>query len=167
MRWDRLFAELEAQSGDLEAQERDALVEELRDGEWAETSWRSLLGGEVVLDVVGHGRVSGTVVLVNRQVIQLRGDRAEHVVGADAVTAVVSAERRAEPESSVSAALGWGHVLRALRAEAKPIRVRTVSGTSLDGTVDVVGADFVRIRGESGRGQLVPFGALAIVSART
>jgi hypothetical protein len=34
MRWERLFHELEAQAGDLEMQERDALVDELRDGEW-------------------------------------------------------------------------------------------------------------------------------------
>ncbi|MDX6278092.1 MAG: hypothetical protein QOJ72_2220, partial [Nocardioidaceae bacterium] len=40
MRWERLFAELEAQAGDVELQDRDALVEELADGDWAATSWR-------------------------------------------------------------------------------------------------------------------------------
>lgn len=66
MRWERLFAELEAQVGDVEMQDRDALVDELADGAWAETSWRDLLGGHVVLDVLGHGRIEGEVVLVNR-----------------------------------------------------------------------------------------------------
>lgn len=167
MRWERLFNEIEAQSGDLEMQERDALVEELRDGEWADTSWRSLMGGDVVLDVVGLGRLEGSAVLVNKQIIQLRGERVEHVVSADAVAAVISAERRSDQPSVVSAALGWGHVFRALRAEGQPVRVRTVTGSTIDGTIDVVGADFVRVHEDSGHDQSVPFAALAMVSGRT
>ena len=167
MRWERLFNELEAQAGDLEMQERDALVEELRDGEWADTSWRSLMGGDVVLDVVGLGRLEGSAVLVNKQIIQLRGERVEHVVSADAVAAVISAERRSDQPSVVSAALGWGHVFRALRAEGQPVRVRTVTGSTIDGTIDVVGADFVRVHEDSGHDQSVPFAALAMVSGRT
>ncbi len=167
MRWERLFNEIEAQAGDLEMQERDALVEELRDGEWADTSWRSLMGGDVVLDVVGLGRLEGSAVLVNKQIIQLRGERVEHVVSADAVAAVISAERRSDQPSVVSAALGWGHVFRALRAEGQPVRVRTVTGSTIDGTIDVVGADFVRVHEDSGHDQSVPFAALAMVSGRT
>ena len=167
MRWERLFNELEAQAGDLEMQERDALVEELRDGEWADTSWRSLIGGDVVLDVVGLGRVEGSVVLVNKQVIQLRGEKVEQVISTDAVVAVIAAERRSDDPSVVSAALGWGHVFRALKAEGQPVRVRTVTGSTVDGTVDVVGADFVRVHEDSGRDQMLPFAALAIVSGRT
>lgn len=167
MRWDRLFSELEAQAADLEIQERDALVEELRDGVWGETSWRSLIGGHVVLQVLGPGRVEGSVQLVNAHVIQLRGSHAESVVDVGAVTAVLSAERRADEPSVVAASLGWGHVLRALRAHGEPVRLWTRSGSSVDGTVDVVGADFVRVREESGRDQVVPFAALAVVSGRT
>ena len=167
MRWERLFNEIEAQSGDLEMQERDALVEELRDGEWADTSWRSLMGGDVVLDVVGLGRLEGSAVLVNKQIIQLRGERVEHVVSADAVAAVIAAGRRSDQPSVVSAALGWGHVFRALRAEGQPVRVRTVTGSTIDGTIDVVGADFVRVHEDSGHDQSVPFAALAMVSGRT
>jgi hypothetical protein len=167
MRWERLFNELEAQAGDLEMQERDSLVEELRDGEWADTSWRSLLGGHVVLDVAGLGRVEGDAMLVNQHVIQLRGEQIEHVIGTSAVSAVISAERRADEPSVVSAALGWGHVFRALRVEGEPVRVRTIAGSIVDGTIDVVGADFVRVREESGRDQTLPFAAVAVVSGRT
>jgi len=166
MRWERLFNELEAQTGDLELQERDALVEELRDGEWADTSWRAFLGGAVVLDVLGLGRVTGEVVLVNDQVIQLRSERAEHIVSTAAVVAVISSERRCDPPSVVSAALGWGHAFRALRTEAEPVRVCTMTGLTIDGTVDVVGADFVRVREESGRDQTLPYAAVAVVSGR-
>ena len=167
MRWDRLFSELEAQAGDLEIQERDALVEELRDGEWAETSWRSLLGGQVVLDVMGLGRVDGAAQLVNAHVIQLTGQHSEYVVDVGAVIAVLATERRADEPSAVVGSLGWGHVFRSLRAESEPVRVHTRSGSTIDGTVDVVGADFVRLREESGRDQVVPFAAVAAVSGRT
>lgn len=167
MRWERLFHELEAQAGDLDLQERDALVDELRDGEWAETSWRSLLGGAVVLDVVGVGRIEGECLLANAQVIQLQGERAQYVISSTAVMTIVSSERRAGPASAVSSALGWGHVLRALRADDEVVRLHTVAGSTIDGRVDVVGADFVRIREESGRDQVVTFAAVAVVSGRT
>lgn len=166
MRWERLFNELEAQSVDLEMLERDALVDELRDGEWAETSWRSLLGGAVVLDVQGMGRIEGTVVLVNENIVQLRGSLIDHVASIAAVTSLVASERRAEEPSAVTASLGWGHVFRALRDAGEPVRVRTLAGSTVDGTIEVVGADFVRVREESGRDQMLPFAAVAAVSGR-
>lgn len=167
MRWERLFHELEAQASDLEMQERDALVDELRDGEWAETSWRSLLGGVVVIDVIGVGRIEGECVLANEQVVQLRSGRAEHVISSNAVAAIISSERRAEPSSTVSSALGWGHVFRALRADGDILQLQMINGSTIDGFIDVVGADFVRIRQESGRSQTVTFGSVAVVSGRT
>jgi PAS domain-containing protein len=165
MRWERLFAELEAQVNDVEMQERDALVDELADGDWASTSWRDLLGGRVVLDVHGHGWLDGEVVLVNQRFVQLRGERVDHLVNATAVLAIVSAERRAVEASRVSAGLGWGHVFRALRED--PVRVRKIDGSTVDGSVDVVGGDFVRMRDESGRHQVLPFDAIAVVSGLT
>lgn len=167
MRWDRLFDELEAQAGDVERDERDALVEELRDGEWAETSWRDLLGGRVALEVVGGGRVEGVVTLVNERVLQISGDRVDHVVAASAVLAVHAAERRADDPGRVGAALGWGHVLRALRDAAEDVVVRLVDGSSREGTVTVVGADFVRVRTPAGRDQDLVWTAIVMVSGRT
>lgn len=165
MRWERLFEELEAQVGDVELQDRDALVEELADGDWAATSWRNLLGGRVVLDVQGHGRLDGEVLLINEQFIQLRGERVDHVVNAAAVLAVGSSQRRATEESRVSAGLGWGHVFRALRED--PVRVRRIDGSTVDGNVDVVGRDFVRMRDAADRHQVLPFAAIAVVSGLT
>lgn len=167
MRWERLFRELEAQAGDLEVQERDLMVEELRDGEWAETPWRALLGGAVVLEVLGAGRVAGECVLANERVVQLRAERVEHVISSPAITCIISAQRRAVAPSAVSASLGWGHVLRALRSTGESVRVQTVGGDTFDGVVDVVGADFVRLRQESGRDPMVTFAGLAAVSGRT
>ncbi len=167
MRWERLFEDLEARAADLELDERDALVDELRDGDWAQTSWRHLLGGHVVLAVRGADRVEGDVTLVNDRMVHLRGDAMNHVVSAAAVMTVQSSERRADAATNVGDALGWGHVFRALREAGEEIRVRLVDGTVRDGSVVVAGRDFVRLRTGSGRDQVVPFEAIAVVSGRT
>lgn len=166
MRWDRLFDDLEGQAVELEMQERDALVDELRDGDWAETSWRDLLGGRVVVEVLGAGRLEGEVVLVNEYLVQLSGDRADHVIAAGAVIAVHEAQRRADDPSLLGARLGWGQVLRALRDEGEDVRVRLVDGTTREGSVDVVGRDFVRLRTAASRDQVVPWTAIAVVSGQ-
>lgn len=167
VRWDRLFDDLEAQAADLELQERDALVEDLSDADWAETSWRDLVGGRIVVEVHGAGRLEGTAGLVNQQIIQLNGDGVDHVIAADAVTVLHSSQHRAETVTKVGARLGWGYVLRRLRDAGDQIRIRLVDGTAHDGVVEVVGQDFIRLRAESGRDQIIAWRAIAVVSART
>ncbi len=163
MRWDRLFADLEGQAADLELEERDALVDELRDGAWAETSWRDLVGGHVVLEVTGLGRVEGEARLVNESVVHLVSERAEHVVARTAVLEVVSSERHAAPPSPVTERLGWGHVLRAARDDGDRTRLTRTDGTAVDGAVDVVGRDFVSVR-SGGRTRTMPFAAIAALT---
>jgi hypothetical protein len=167
VRWNRLFDELEAQAGDLERDERDLLVNELRDGEWAETSWRDLAGGHVAVEVMGSGLVEGRVTLVNQHLLQLSGDRVDHVVAAAAVLVLVSAERRSDETGRVESALGWGHVFRALRDAGEEVAIRLVDGSTREGTVEVVGRDFVRLASVSGRRQDVVWSAIAVVSGRT
>ena len=167
VRWDRLFDDLEAQAADLERDERDALVDELRDGDWADTSWRDLLGGQISLEVMGVGVVTGEAVLVNEQIVQVVGDRIDHVVAVRAVLAVHATQRRADEVGQVAAALGWGHVFRAIRDAGHPVVVRSVDGSSREGTIDVVGRDFVRVVVASGRSQDVVWSSIAAVSGRS
>jgi PAS domain-containing protein len=167
VRWDRLFEELEAQASDIERDERDALVDELRDGEWSQTSWRDLVGGSVALEVLGAGRIEGRATLVNERLVRITGERVDHVVAASAVLAVHSAERRADEPGRVGAALGWGHVFRALRDAGEPVVIRLVDGSSREGVPDVVGRDFVRLTAPSGRRQDLVWTAIAMVSGRT
>ncbi|MET0449669.1 MAG: hypothetical protein ABW004_14735 [Aeromicrobium sp.] len=167
MRWDRLFEDLEAQAADIEREERDALVDELRDGDWAETSWRGLLGGTVVLEVRGVGRVEGEVVLVNEHVVHLSGPRADQVVAVPAVMAVHATQRRADEPGRVASSLGWGHVFRTLRDAGESVTIRLVDGSTRDGTIDVVGRDFVRVMTASGRAQDLVWTAIAVVSGRS
>ncbi len=164
MRWDRLFADLEGQAADLELEERDALVTELRDGAWAETSWRDLLGGHVVLEVTGLGRVEGEARLANDRVVHLVSGRAEHVVARAAVLEVIASERRASAPTAVTSRLGWGHVLRAARDDGDRTLLTRTDGMAVDGTVDVVGRDFVTMRSGAGRTRTVPFAAIAALT---
>ncbi|MGJ9413439.1 hypothetical protein ACHAAC_12105 [Aeromicrobium sp. CF4.19] len=166
MRWDRLFAELEGQAEDMALGERDALVEELRDEEWSQTPWRSLVGGAVELEVQGVGRVAGSAELVNDVVVHLASVAIDHVVAADAVLTVVTADRRADPSGRVSARLGWPQLLRRVREDGDEVRVARRDGAVLEGVVDVVGRDFVRLATAGGRRPVVPFAGLAVLSFR-
>lgn len=167
MRWDRLFADLEGHAADLELEERDALVDELRDGDWAQTSWRDLLGGRVSLSLLTGDRVDGDVTLVNTELIQINGEVTGHVVSTAAVVAVLTSERRADTPTAVSNAMGWKHVFRTLRDAGDPVGVRLVDGTSREGRVLAAGRDFVRLGVGSGRDQAVPYAAIVMVSDRS
>lgn len=167
MRWDRLFEDLEAQAAEIARDERDALVEELRDGEWAETSWRQLLGGTVEIEARGAGRLGGAVELVNEQIVHLIGRRTDYVIATGAVLAVHAAERRADDPGRVDSALGWGHVLRALRDAGDPIAICLVDGSVRQGTIAIVGKDFVRVMTAQSRAQDVPWNAIAVVSGQS
>jgi hypothetical protein len=164
VRWDRLFADLEGQAADLELVERDALISELRDGEWAGTSWRDLLGGHVVLQVAGLGRVEGEVRLVNEQVVHVMSERAEHVVAGAAVLELIAGKRRAFAPTVVTSRLGWAHLLRAARDDGERTILTRMDGTTVDGFVDVVGRDFVTVATATGRSRTVPFAALAALT---
>lgn len=167
MRWDRLFEDLEAQADDLERDERDALVDELRDGDWGQTSWRDLLGGAVSLQVMGAGVVEGQVAMINERLVQLVAERIDHVVAVGAVLAVHATQRRADEIGRVAETLGWGHIFRAIRDEGQVVVIRSIDGSSREGTIDVVGRDFVRLTVASGRTQDVVWSTIAVVSGRS
>lgn len=157
-----MFAELEAGLDDESDRDRDALADELTAEAWAATSWRDLLGGRAVLDVEGMGRVEGAVELAGRDVIHLVADSGDVLVRTDAVVAVREPGARVAAGSGLE--LGWRPALRALAEE--PVRVHCRSGMTLDGAIDAVGQDFVRVRADSGVRTVLPIGAVAAVRSR-
>lgn len=163
MRWDKLFADLESQIGEDALIERDALIDELREGEWASTTWSELCGGWVVLWVAG-ARVEGEVVSHNDQVLHLRGPGSDFVVSPGAVQEIVSTTRRADKVSAVTSRLGWSHLLRACRRDRDRIQIRRADGQLRAGTVDRVGKDFVALTDEAGHAVVIPFAAIAMLS---
>lgn len=168
MRWDRLFGELEGYAEHLRLEERDALVTELREGEWAERSWIDTLAGgdvEAELAVRDVGVLAGRVGLANDHVIHLETATAVHVVATSAVQ-WTRAEGRASglDRSSVAAKLGWGPVFREAQDERDVVRLTLVGGAVIEGTVSAVARDFVRVMPASGRHRDVPTAALCVAT---
>lgn len=163
MRWDRLFAELEAQADDEELLERDALIADLRDEELGSTSWRDLLSGAVELEVVGAGRVEGRAEEVTEQWVRLSGRHRDHVVSLPAVLSLRGGDGRRPAPGPLSARLGWSALFRAVRDEAEAVRVVRRDGTTVEGDIVAVLADAVSIgRGE--RRWVIPYAQLAAVT---
>lgn len=163
MRWERLFADLESGADDAALVERDALIADLREGEWAATSWWQLCGGPVELGVVGLGRVVGEAVAANESVIQVRTSH-EHVLINVSHVLDVRSSRRAAPLTAVASRLGLPHALRMCQRDGDRVRLHRVDSSQCVGTVQRVGRDFVDIRDDSGRLMVVPLSAVAALS---
>jgi hypothetical protein len=165
MRWQRLFDDLEAQSRDLESEERDALAADLHDETWYQTSWRALLGGRVRLDVEAVGPVEGDVARVGRDfVVVERAGGADVLVALDAVVAVLAWERRSDATPG-HPLIGWGPALRALRDEGEVVSIVRRDARMHAGPITVVGKDFLTVAEPAGDVSVL-WTALATVSVR-
>lgn len=162
MRWDRLFADLEASADDEALVEREAMVVELRDEEWSRTPWRELLGGQVEVEVRGAGRLVGVVGLVNETLLRIDAGHLEHVVALSAVLGART-DARAPVLTSVDARLGWSHVLRRLRDDGDEVLLVRVDGSSVRARVEHV-VDGAVVVSSAERTLLVPLQALAVVT---
>ncbi len=153
MRWQQLFADLEAR---FEA-EQDA-------AERAETSSRSrhelgslrfvdrlggAVGSPVVLLCRGAGQVSGTLSEIGSDWLLLDDDGGrELLVATAAVRAVAGLGRRtAAPGDAgpVASRLDLRRALRGLARDRATVQVVLDEGTALHGTIDRVGADYVEL----------------------
>jgi len=168
MRWERLFGELEGYAEHLRLEERDALVTDLREGEWAERSWiDTLVGGDIEAEVAvaGIGVLAGRVRLANDLVIHLETPTAVQVIATSAVQWVRGGARSPGLDrDSVAARLGWGPVFREAQDEREFVRLALAGGLSVEGAVAAVGADFVRIAIASGRHRDVPMAAISVAT---
>ena len=170
MRWERLFGELEGYAEHLRLEERDALVTDLREGEWAERSWVDALAGgdiEAEVAVTGIGVLVGRVRMANELVIHLETPTAVQVVAASAVQWVRAGGRSPGLDrESVAARLGWGPVFREAQDERDLVRLTLGDGLVVEGTVTAVGADFVRITVSEDRYRDVPTSAIRLATFR-
>jgi hypothetical protein len=181
VRWEELFADLEAQAVADERAELDTEVAERTRREAARLRvvdrlrGAEVAGHEVVVSVRGdagagsaeRGRVGG----VGSDWVLVVRDGVEVLVVLAAVESVLGlGPESAEPgsEGRVVARLGLGHALRAVARDRAEVRLATVTGTVLVGTIDRVGSDHLELAdhpvGEPrlrGPRRLVPFAALA------
>jgi hypothetical protein len=177
MPWDEelfaLFDDLESQAQAAFAQEREAELADRERAEYAAVPLAERLmasvGREVVLDVVGVGRVAGELARVARGWLLVRSSGQDWIVPHDALAGVAGASDRATPDIAwpVTARLGLGSALRRLADAGERCVLRRRDGGQHDGVIARVGRDFVELlTGEPRRTLLVPTAALAAVQSR-
>ncbi|HEX8080396.1 MAG TPA: hypothetical protein VF557_09315 [Jatrophihabitans sp.] len=149
MRWDDLFADLEAQTQALLVAERDAEVAELTRLETSRLQLvnrlRPAVGAAVRVRCLGGMALAGRISAVGAGWLLLdEGGGREALLAAAAVTSVAGLGRlSAVPGSALDGGLGIGHALRAVARDRSVLRACLTDSTVLDGTLDRVGSDFV------------------------
>lgn len=181
MRWDALFADLEAQAAALEWAERAAEVEERTRGEIGALGLldraRAAVGLPLRLRLCGPLAVTGTLGGVGPDWLLLDEGAGREIVVASARLISVRGLARfsAVPDSAgfVESRLGLRHVLRGVARDRSGVRVHLDDGSTVDATIDRVGADFIEVAthpaAEARRGrdvrdvELLPLAALVAV----
>ncbi len=185
MRWDGLFADLEAQADALALAERAGEIEERARIEVGRQRLvdrlRAALGAQVRLQASGDVSISGVLRRVGPEWALLEdASRRETVVVLASVQSVAGLSRLAAgPDSGsvIESRLGLRHALRGIARDRSPVRAHLADGSTLDGTLDRVGVDFVdlathgpgelRRRGEVREVLVLPLAALVAVTRDT
>jgi hypothetical protein len=178
MRWEALFADMEAQLDAARAAELAAEVADLTRAERATVALagrlRAAHGTHLTLRVAGGEAVAGTVLEVAEQWLLLADGprRALVPVAAVQVLADLPVATRPSGHAQVSRRLGLGHALRALARDRAVVRL-TADGVEAVGRLDRVGADHVDLTvgaegsrprpGAVGTAWTVPLGAIRVV----
>jgi hypothetical protein len=153
MRWQQLFADLQAQ---FEAEEAAAEQAESASRTRAEVGalaiadrLRGALGFPLVLGCRGAGPVAGVLVEVGADWLLVEDDGARQtLVALAAVRSVAGLGRRtavAEPAGPVRARLDLRRALRGLARDRSAVQIVLDDGGVLSGTLDRVGADYVEL----------------------
>jgi hypothetical protein len=153
MRWQQLFADLQAQ---FEQEEVSAERAEAGSRARAEVGGLPLadrlggaVGAPVVLTVRGAGQVAGDLVEVGADWVLVAADLGREVLVASAAIRAVGGlgRRTAAPEipGPVRARLDLRRALRGLSRDRATVQIVLDDGTAVVGTVDRVGADYVEL----------------------
>jgi hypothetical protein len=153
VRWDELFADLEAQLDGAAALELAGEVADRTRREIATLSFvdraRAAVGHPVRLQLLGPGDVGGLLLEVGAQWLLLRDEAGRDVlVPWTAVVSVVGLGLRsaaANEAGQVFRRLGLTTALRAIARDRAAVLVGLVGGSVVSGTLDRVGLDFVEI----------------------
>lgn len=143
-----LFDDLEDQAEALYDDERQAELGDRSRAEYAGVSLASRLVASidrtVVLRVCGLDEVSGVLGAAGSGWCRVSGSGREWVVAVPALLAATGLSSRSVPETAWPATvrLGLGAALRRLH----PQRIYLTDGTTLEGELERVGADFVELR---------------------
>lgn len=149
MRWQELFADLEAQAHSMERAGDDSEIAERIRGEVARVTLvnrlRAQITRPVTVSVWGAGELSGVLERVGADWLLIAAE-GEAIVPLSAVMALLDLPPEAvaaDGAGVVSGKLRLASVLRAIARDRSPVTVLRRDGKSLTGTPDRVGADFV------------------------
>jgi len=153
VRWETLFADLSAQAEALERIERDVDVADRTRIETASIRLRDRLAAAVDQSVrlrcAGGVAVSGRLAQVGSDWLLMdEGSAREALLPLAALLTAGGVRRRALdvlPAGSVASRLGVRHVLRGIARDRSAVLLHLVDGTTISGTIDRVGADFVEV----------------------
>lgn len=153
MRWQQLFADLEARfAAEREAADRGEATSRSRHEVGAlrfADRLRGAVDSPVALLCRGAGAVPGTVAEVGSDWVLLVDDRGRDcLVALSAVRAVSGLGRRTAPardDGPVHRQLDLRRALRGLARDRASVQVVLDEGTRLHGTIDRVGADYVEL----------------------
>ena len=177
VRWQDLFADLEAQ---LLAEQRRELQAEVADRTRRERAEVTVLDraarslGAVVTVVTGAGAVRGALEDVGKDwlLVQEEGRHAA-LLPMSAVTALIGLASHSDDDRGLGRRFGIGVALRAIARDRAPVAIHDVAGGLAVGTIDKVGADHLDLaehpadamrRATSLTGhRVVPFAAIGIV----
>lgn len=149
MRWDALFADLEAQLDAERGAELDAEVAERTRAELAAVALadrvRAHVGRSLQLGLRDGSRAQGRCADAAAEWVVLHDGPAQVLVPWTAVSSVSGLSRAsAPPPGQVLGRLGLRHALRALARDRTAVRLR-LDGAEVTGTIDRVGADHVDV----------------------
>lgn len=180
MRWENLFADLDAQMAEMEAAELAAEVADRTRREVAtfrlSDRLRPAFGHLVGVSTLG-GTVSGRIRGIGVDWVLIGEDYGlESLIPLDAITGISGlGALTAAPgsEGKVAAKLNLGYALRGVARDRAPVAVTFKDRSVVTGTIDRVGADFFEMA-EHGAGEIrrrsdvlgirtVPFAGIAFV----
>jgi len=175
MRWEALFADLEAQLAAQSAAELDVEIAELTRAERATVAiadrLRAAQGAVLTLRLRGGSAVEGLVLDAAPQWLLLGAHGRRVLVPLAAVATVGGLGRQAAPQPGVvEGRLTLGHALRALARDRVLVQI-DLEGVELAGRIERVGADHLDLgvgHGDTRAGDLlaVPFDGLRAVRSR-
>jgi hypothetical protein len=181
MRWDALFDDLEAQTAALEHAERAAEVEERTRGEVGGLGLvdraRAAIGTPLRVRLLGGAALAGRLGRIGPDWLLIDEDGGRETVVAIAAIAGVRGLGRysAVPGTAgiVASRIGLRQVLRGIARDRSAVRLQLTDGTTVDATLDRIGADFVEVATHSAAEprrqqdvrdvELVPLTAIAAV----
>ncbi|WP_460466374.1 hypothetical protein [Calidifontibacter terrae] len=149
MRWDDLFADLEAQLQEAARGERAAEIAELVRSERAGIGWVDRLASGLGKSVVLHtkaGQVTGQLTDVGRDWVAVEeSGRGAAVLPTAAIRGVSDLPRRVDAGGGITRSFGLGVALRGISRDRSVVAVHDVDAGVWIGTIDLVGADHLDV----------------------